>query len=86
MSTETKDRLKAETVNMIRSQGRWPCWPRLPVKSLTKKDKSFPVLGIILASRPTTVFLCDLWSNVTEETQKETYSSIEELANEWIVD
>ena len=71
---------------MMKDEDRWPIWPRLPVKHVTKREGSFPVMGILFAGQGPKVFVVNMYDEITEETKTEEFASFEALAVQWEVD
>ena len=69
------------------NQDMWPMWPRLPLKHRTEfDDTGLAKLGLMCAPGKPVVYETLLWFEITDDTPRTEYASIEELADDWGVD
>jgi hypothetical protein len=83
----------ADDIYMMGHPEHWPQWPRLPVKHRRERDASgFPKLGIMVEPRSQQhepeplVYLTNLFFGTLEGAEFLRYESLEQLAQDWMVD
>lgn len=74
---------------MIEREGDWPNWPVLPLKNTKRREPdvpSMPLLGVIVAGKPTRVLITNMF-DMHGDVPVQEYPSIDAmLADGWIVD
>lgn len=72
----------------LADEDSWPNWPQLPVKSRKETlGGGAPLLGVILAGQPFTVYVGNMFEPITSETEKRVYLNAFAVVDAgWVVD
>lgn len=84
---EQLERERELSLGLMKDPGEWPVWPRLPVKSRTKKDPGgLMQLGVMLDGYGATVYLGTMFDDLSKAPTLQ-YATFEAAVDDgWVVD